>query len=110
MNFLDRAVGFFSPAAGLRRATARAQTAIVMNYDAASRGRRTYGWKAPATAADAAAFGSRARLRQLSRDMMRNRAYAARARDVVVANVGVRALRPRSGRPARMRRRRLKSF
>ncbi|MDT1061895.1 phage portal protein [Paracoccus sp. CPCC 101403] len=87
MNILDRAVGLFSPAAGLRRATARAQTAIVMNYDAASRGRRTYGWKAPATAADAAAFGSRARLRQLSRDMMRNRAYAARARDVVVANV-----------------------
>ncbi|WP_313350758.1 phage portal protein [Paracoccus sp. (in: a-proteobacteria)] len=58
-----------------------------MSYDAASRGRRTYGWKAPATAADAAAYGSRARLRQLSRDMVRNRAYAARARDVVVANV-----------------------
>ena len=87
MNIVDRAVGFFNPAAGLRRAAARAQTAIVMNYDAASRGRRTYGWKAPGTAADAAAFGSRARLRQLSRDMVRNRAYAARARDVVVANV-----------------------
>jgi len=37
--------------------------------------------------ADAAAFGSRARLRQLSRDMIRNRPYAARAREVVVANV-----------------------
>lgn len=87
MNVLDRVVGFFNPLAGLNRAKARAQTAIVMNYDAASRGRRTYGWKAPATSADAAAYGSRARLRQISRDMVRNRAYAARARDVVVANV-----------------------
>ncbi|MEO1949673.1 phage portal protein [Thioclava sp.] len=87
MNVIDRTIGFFAPAAGLRRATARAQTAVVMNYDAASRGRRTYGWKAPATSADAAAFGSRERLRQLSRDMVRNRAYAARAREVVVANV-----------------------
>lgn len=87
MNFIDRTIGFFAPEAGLRRATARAQTAVVMNYDAASRGRRTYGWKAPATSADAAAFGSRERLRNLSRDMVRNRAYAARARDVIVVNV-----------------------
>ncbi|MDF3606121.1 phage portal protein [Paracoccus sp. DMF-8] len=87
MNIIDRVVGYFSPQAGLRRATARAQTSVVMNYDAASRGRRAYGWKAPSTAADAAAYGQRERLRQLSRDMIRNRAYAARARDVVVANV-----------------------
>lgn len=87
MNLLDRAIGFFNPAAGVRRATARAQIGTLMNYDAASRGRRSYGWKAPGTAADAAAFGSRERLRQLSRDMIRNRAFATRARDVVVANV-----------------------
>ncbi|RNF35395.1 phage portal protein [Paracoccus methylarcula] len=87
MNLLDRAIAMVSPAAGLKRATARAQAAVVMNYDAASWGRRSYGWKAPATAADAAAYGSRARLRHLSRDMIRNRAYAARARDVVVSNV-----------------------
>ncbi|MFC3569191.1 phage portal protein [Paracoccus simplex] len=87
MNVIDRVIGYFSPETGLRRVTARAQASAVMNYDAASRGRRTYGWKAPATAADAAAFGSRERLRQISRDMIRNRAYAARARDVVVANV-----------------------
>lgn len=87
MTVLDRVIGYFAPEAGLRRLTARAQTNVVMNYDAASRGRRTYGWKAPATSADAAAFGSRERLRQLSRDMVRNRAYAARAREVVVANV-----------------------
>ncbi|OWJ69828.1 phage portal protein [Haematobacter massiliensis] len=87
MNFIDRTIGFFSPEAGLRRVTARAKISTVMNYDAASRGRRTYGWKAPATAADAAAFGSRGRMRQLSRDMVRNRPYAARGKDVIVANV-----------------------
>ncbi|WP_339109261.1 phage portal protein [Thioclava sp. GXIMD4216] len=87
MNPIDRVVTFFSPEAGLKRMRARAGAAQLMNYDAASRGRRTYGWKAPGAAADAAAFGHRARLRNLSRDMIRNRPYAARGRDVVVANV-----------------------
>lgn len=94
MNILDRMIGFVAPQAGLARVTARAQAAVVMNYDAASRGRRTYGWKAPATSADAAAHMSRERLRQLSRDMMRNRAYAARARDVIVANVVGEGIQP----------------
>lgn len=94
MTVIDRVIGYFAPEAGLRRLTARAQTNVVMNYDAASRGRRTYGWKASATSADAAAFGSRERLRQLSRDMVRNRAYAARAKDVVVANVVGEGIQP----------------
>lgn len=87
MNPIDSVVHFFSPAAGEQRIKARARAAAVMNYDAASRGRRTYGWKAPGSSADAAAFGSRARMRNLSRDMIRNRPYAARGKDVVVANV-----------------------
>ncbi|SOC13776.1 lambda family phage portal protein [Rhodobacter sp. JA431] len=87
MNPIDAVVNYFNPVAGARRVMARARTATVMNYDAASRGRRSYGWKSPGTAADAAAFGARARLRNLSRDMIRNRPYAMRGRDVVVANV-----------------------
>lgn len=87
MNPLDSMIGFFNPTAGLRRARARAQTKTLMNYDAASRGRRTYGWKAPGSSADAAAYGARVRLRNMSRDFVRNRAYAARGRDVIVANV-----------------------
>lgn len=87
MNPLDRIVLFFSPEGGERRLRARTRVSQLMNYDAASRGRRTFGWKAPGTAADAAAYGSRARLRNLSRDMIRNRPYAARAKEVVVANV-----------------------
>lgn len=84
---LDRVIGEIAPAAGSRRIMARQAMGLAMNYDAASRGRRTEGWKAPGTDADAAAFGSRERLRQLSRDMVRNRPYAARAREVVVSNV-----------------------
>ncbi|WP_339112279.1 phage portal protein [Thioclava sp. GXIMD2076] len=87
MNPIDRMVSFFSPEAGYKRLRARAGAAQLMNFDAASRGRRTYGWKAPGSSADAAAFGHRARMRNLSRDMIRNRPYAARGRDVVVANV-----------------------
>ena len=87
MNPIDRVINFFAPRAGLKRVQARAQTATIMNYDAASRGRRTYGWKAPGTAADAAAYGQRDRLRNLSRDMIRNRPYAARAQAVMTANV-----------------------
>jgi lambda family phage portal protein len=87
MSFIDRAVLSFSPEAGLRRIKARAAANTIMNYDAASKGRRTYGWKAPSSAADAAANTSRNRLRYLSRDMIRNRPYAARGQAVITGNV-----------------------
>lgn len=87
MNVIDRVVDYFAPKAGLARIKARAQSSVIMNYDAASRGRRTYGWKSPATAADAAAYGQRPQLRQLSRDMIRNRPMAARAQSVVTGSV-----------------------
>ena len=86
-NFIDKTVLFFNPTAGQKRLAARAKADLLMSYDAASRGRRTAGWKAPATDADTAAKGSRERLRQLSRDMIRNRPYAKRAQDVVTLNV-----------------------
>jgi lambda family phage portal protein len=87
VNPIDRVVMFFAPEAGKRRLAARKQADAMMNYDGASRGARTAGWKAPYTSADAAAYGQRGLLRQRSRDMVRNRALAARAKDVVVTNV-----------------------
>lgn len=87
MSWLDRTILRIAPERGLRRIKAKSAAAAIMNFDAASKGRRTYGWKAPATAADAAAWGSRARLRALSRDMVRNRALAVRGRDVITGNV-----------------------
>ncbi|PYG29974.1 phage portal protein [Pelagimonas varians] len=87
MSFLDKAILAISPERGLRRVKARSAAQTVMNFDAASRGRRTRGWKAPGTSADAAGMGSRSRLRNLSRDMIRNRALAVRGRDVITGNV-----------------------
>lgn len=87
MSFIDRAILAISPEAGYRRIKARAAANAVMNYDAASKGRRTYGWQSPATSADASVNMSRPRLRQLSRDMIRNRPYAARGQAVVTGNV-----------------------
>jgi lambda family phage portal protein len=83
---IDRVICELSPVAGRDRVMARQALGVAMNYDGASRGRRTQGWKAPGTDADAAAFGARSRLRNLSRDMVRNRPYAARAKEVVVSN------------------------
>ena len=87
MGVIDNFLLAVAPERALRRIKARAAAAAVMNYDAASKGRRTHGWRAPGTSADAAAYGTRATLRQLSRDMIRNRALAVRGRDVIAGNV-----------------------
>lgn len=87
MSRINRWLATVAPQAALRRETAQVKFKALMNYDGASRGRRTAGWKATGTDADAAAFGSRARLRQISRDMIRNRPYAVRGQAVVVNNV-----------------------
>lgn len=94
VNILDKLILGLSPRRGLNRIKARTAAAAVMNYDAASKGRRTYGWKAPATAADAAGRGGRTQLRNLSRDMIRNRPFAARAREVVTLNVVGNGIKP----------------
>jgi len=94
MKWLDRAVLMVSPERGLARLKARSAARALMNYDAASKGRRTFGWKSPSTSADGAATGSRKRLRNLSRDFMRNRPLAVRGRDVTTVNVVGTGIRP----------------
>lgn len=86
-NILDRAILTFAPERGRARIKARVQAQALMNFDAASRGRRLKGWKAPSTDADGASFAGRARMRQLSRDMCRNAPFAARAKTVIKGNV-----------------------
>lgn len=87
MNMVDRVVSFFSAQAGYDRAKARQGINALMNYDGASKGRRTYGWKSPGTSAEAAAYLARETLRNLARDMVRNRPLAMRAKEVVVGAV-----------------------
>ena len=86
-NWLDRIILAVDPARGRSRIQNRLRANAMMNYDAAARGRRTYGFKAPGTSADAAIFGQASRLRNVSRDFLRNNPLAVRAREVVVANV-----------------------
>ena len=86
MKFLDRAIASFAPVAGLRRARARAALGVLMNYDAATTGRRASSWRASGADADAAA-GRRARIAAIARDMIRNTPLAKRAESVIAANV-----------------------
>ena len=86
-NMLDRAILSVAPRRGLDRIQAKVRASVLMNYDAAGSGRRVKGWKAPATDADASSLAGRSRLRQLSRDMIRNAPFARRAQSVVTNNV-----------------------
>lgn len=88
-SMLDKIIGSLSPVAGLKRLTAKRQLQLMMNYDAASRGRRTGGWRSPASSADAAGYsnGARVQLRNLARDFVRNRPYAERGKSIITGNV-----------------------
>lgn len=86
MKFLDRAIEAVAPGAGFRRARARAALKAMMNYDAATTGRRASSWRASGADADAAA-ARRARIAAIARDMIRNTPLAKRAESVIAANV-----------------------
>ena len=88
MNWLDRAVGYVSPRAGLRRARTRAAMAVLgRGYDGARVGRRTEGWTAPGTAANAELASALPRLRDRARDLVRNNPYAAKGIAALVSNL-----------------------
>lgn len=89
-NWFDNTIGFFSPAAKARRLQAKYQSYFLENvarkYDGASKGRRTSGWRAPTTSANAETELSLHTLRNRSRDLRRNSAYISRAVQVITAN------------------------
>lgn len=88
-TWLDRAVAFISPRAGVERAKARfALDLAARHYEGAGTGRRFAGWRAPASDANTAGAGQLGRLRDRCRDTVRNngwgrRALRARAQNVV---------------------------
>ena len=103
MNFLDRVLGYVAPQAGLRRARHRAAIAtLARSYEGARLGRRTEGWVVAGTSANAEIGGALPRLRDRSRDLVRNNPYAAKAVQAVVSNLVGTGILPR----ARSRRRR----
>jgi len=79
-SWLDRAVGFIAPQAGLRRLRARVALDLLgRHYEAASVGRRTQGWRTSIADANAATGLSLARLRDVARDLVRNNGHAESA-------------------------------
>lgn len=91
MAWLERAIETVAPKRALERAKARALIArtnqVRALYDGASYSRRTQGWRAPITDANAETRFALIRLRSVSRDMVRNNAYATKAKSTISHNV-----------------------
>jgi lambda family phage portal protein len=89
--WLDRAIATISPSAGAARARARqqiaAREAAVALYEGATLGRRGASFRRKATDANAETRGQLGRLRDGSRDFVRNNAWAKRGKEAIAHNV-----------------------
>ncbi|MDZ4678405.1 MAG: phage portal protein [Oligoflexia bacterium] len=90
-NFLDKAISFVSPTVGVRRARARLLEKTLSDfskrkYEGATSSHRTGGWLTSNTSANAETHGILPRLRDRSRDLVRNNPYASRAIQIISAN------------------------
>ncbi|MCC6389137.1 MAG: phage portal protein [Bryobacterales bacterium] len=87
MNWIDKAISWVSPESGLRRLRARRAADLVrLAYEGARSDRRTGGWVTSGNSANAEIAVALSKLRERSRDLVRNNAYAARAVAEVVGN------------------------
>ena len=86
MTWLDSAIGWLSPKAGLDRARARTALGLMRSYEGANTTRRTSNWKTSNASANAEVAGGISRLRSRSRDLVRNNPYARRAIAALVGN------------------------
>jgi lambda family phage portal protein len=92
LSVLDRLVGFVSPRAGAARLEAKlrmsaAARGLARSYDGAKTGRRSDGWTTTGSSANTALGPAAQRLRDRSRDLVRNSSWARRALQVMTANV-----------------------
>ncbi len=86
-NILDRAIGYFSPSAGFKRARSRLAMSLTRSYEGAKTGRRTGGWTTGGTSANAEIGPALSVLRNRSRSLARDNPYAAKAMSTWVANI-----------------------
>lgn len=77
MNALERAISFVSPKMAAERAFYRAQVNLARSYEAAKAGRRTDGWYAPDTGANAEIGPAAAKIRARVHELVRNDPHAA---------------------------------
>lgn len=103
MNFIDSTIEFFAPRLARQRVAARMQLDALRLYDGASQGRRTRNWNPAATDADAEILIGGPRLRQRSRDLVRNNPHAAKGINVLADNIIGAGIIPRAktGTPSR---------
>lgn len=103
-NWIDRTIAVLAPQTAVRRAQARLALEIIgkgasgtRSYDAAQVNRRTGGWQRYNTSATAEVSAALSRVRDSSREAVRNNPHARRAINVLVAksiNTGIRARVP----------------
>ncbi len=86
-DLIDGVIEPFAPHWAARRQYARAGLNAVRQYDAATRGRRTKGWKRPSSSADAENATGLVLLRNSAHDLVRNNKYAAAGVRQIVANM-----------------------
>ncbi len=80
-TWLDQAINWLSPKWGFRRTQFRTARNIALSYEAGRTDRRASGWITSDTSANAEIGPWLARMRQRSRDLVRNNAYATNALD-----------------------------
>jgi lambda family phage portal protein len=96
MGVLDKIIGWISPSWGLQREMARQTLASVQAraYEAAAYGRRTNNWRASSASATTEASTAIGKLRDRSREMVRNNSWANRAIAVIANNTIGTGIRP----------------
>lgn len=91
MNLLDRAISYVSPSWAAKRTLARLALAqadhFTRKYDAASKGRRTSGWRGTSTSANTETASAGPLLRDRARDAERNNGRVEKALSVIEGNV-----------------------
>ena len=101
-TWLDKAVGWVDPQAGLRRLRHRAAMQVALSYDAAKNGRRTDGWVSGGSSGNSEVSAARITVRQRSRDLIRNNPLAKNAKFQYASKVAGTGIIPRAntGKPA----------
>lgn len=95
-NWLDKAVIWANPAAGLRRLRNRAAVEVALAYEGATTGRQTQGWVTSGTSANAEISSAREVLRQRSRDLCRNNPIGKNAKFQFASKLAGTGILPRA--------------
>ncbi|MBY0355952.1 MAG: phage portal protein, partial [Rickettsiales bacterium] len=85
--WIDDIIGVFSPQSAFKRKQARiAMDMLARGYEGAKTGRRIDDWITSGTSANAEISGAGNRLRERSRDLVRNNCYGSKAVEIFVGN------------------------